>query len=169
MEAANSMRLMDISGALSDVIESGYSFNEETGEIFGDSSNINQLEELLENKAEACAVVLKGKKALISGIDEEIKALQQRKKALENQKESFERYIAECLEAVGGSIETPKTKLSFRKSTVVKIIDDEAVPEEYLRTKKITTVDKNQVKNAIKNGKAVSGCVLVEKKNLQVK
>lgn len=60
-------------------------------------------------------------------------------------------------------------KLSFRKSSGVKILDESLIPNKYLV--KVTTIspDKKLIGDTIKAGKIVPGATIYENKNLQLK
>lgn len=59
--------------------------------------------------------------------------------------------------------------LSFRKSEAVIITDEEALPEEFVKTKTTTAPDKTAIKNAIKSGRTVDGAEIQTNMNLQIK
>jgi len=59
-------------------------------------------------------------------------------------------------------------KLSFRKSESVKIDNEELIPNIYVREELVSTVNKKELKQALKNGE-VPGCHIETKQNLQIK
>lgn len=144
-------------------------FDEETGEIL----NLEELEEMesaFDEKTEAVALYIKEQVALAEAIKAEEKSLYERRKRMENKSERLKTYLAESLVEVGrDKFETPKCKLSFRKSTSVEIPDESLIPKEYLKETITYNPDKTLIKEDIKNGVIVEGASLVEKRNLQIK
>lgn len=59
--------------------------------------------------------------------------------------------------------------LSFRKSESVVIMDENALPTEYIVEEVKIKPNKKLIKNAIKNGETVNGAELQENQNLQIK
>lgn len=59
-------------------------------------------------------------------------------------------------------------KFSLRKSVSVEIENENIIPTEYLKVITETKPDKVEIKNALKAGKEVAGCVLKTNQNLQM-
>lgn len=161
--------LYALSTALQTAIEGGYTIDEETGEILWSPDQLDELELAVRDKAEACAVVLKGKRAFAQAIKDEIDALQKRLSVVKAQAERLDGYIMRCVELNGGAIETPRCRLSTRKSNALEILDESAIPSEYIRMKTTTAPDKMAIKAALKDGREVPGCALVVNEHLQVR
>lgn len=70
----------------------------------------------------------------------------------------------------GEKFETSRCAVSFRKSEAVEVSDINKVPVEFIRTTTKTTEspDKTAIKEAIKAGRAVDGCALVQKYNAKI-
>ena len=66
-------------------------------------------------------------------------------------------------------METDLNKLSFRKSESVSIFDEEAIPSEYKKEVVSVSIDKTEIKKAIKEWKEIPGATITEKQNLQIK
>lgn len=144
-------------------------FDEETGEILN-LEELDNMESVFEEKAEAVALYIKEQVALAEAIKAEEKSLYERRKKMENKSERLKTYLAESLVEVGrDKFETPKCKLSFRKSTSVEIPDESLIPKEYLKETITYKPDKTLIKQDIQNGCVVEGATLVEKRSLQVK
>lgn len=103
-------------------------------------------------------------------IDSEIKRLQGLKKtrtiAIDRLKNALSNAMIIC---DINEITTPTTKISFRKSTTLEILDESKVPKKYKTNVVTTKIDKNQIKSDLKAGKTINGVELVENKNLQIK
>lgn len=162
------------------------SFDESTGEIIDEELYIESQRELdnLEiaqnDKIENIACYIKNLHSDVFAIENEIKTLSQRKKVKENQLKRIKEYLANFLKLKGiKKIETPKTIISFRKSEVLEITDEEEAIEwcrhrGFLKEK--PEIDKTEVKKYIKNLIEIgdedlcpSEIRIVEKQNLQIK
>ena len=106
----------------------------------------------------------------IPGYDEEIKRLTDLKKEKQNKAEKIENWIDYLLKAFQiEKMETDLNKLSFRKSESVSIFDEEAIPSEYKKEVVSVSIDKTEIKKAIKEWKEIPGATITEKQNLQIK
>lgn len=160
--------LYELTKEMEAVLDGGFVVDEETGEVLFDSENLEQLEGAYNDKLEAVAIYFKNLNAEAAAIKEEEKRLSERRKAAENKAERLKEYMLDSMIDTGTtSLETARVKLSTRKSEAVVITDESIVPEMFLKTK--VTVDKTEIKKAIKAGDAVTGAYLEMRQNLQVK
>lgn len=140
----------------------------ETGEVL----NMDALDAVtgaLQNKAEAIACYIKGLLAEGQALKAEEAALYQRRKQAEKKAERLKEYLANALLSAGmNKLKTSRCALSFRRSEQVKIIDEDALPAEYVRTEIVKKPDKTALKTALQKG-AITGAELVECNNLQIK
>lgn len=144
-------------------------FDEETGEILN-LEELENMEAAFEEKTEAVALFIKEQNALAEAIKAEEKSLYERRKRMENKSERLKTYLAQSLLEVGrDNFETPRCRLSFKKSTSVEIADESLLPKEYLKETITYKPDKTLIKEDIKNGVIVDGASLIEKRNLQIK
>ena len=129
---------------------------------------INQ--EQLQAKAGNYAKVIANIQGDSDAIDAEIKRL----KAM---KESKDRAVTRLKDAVKNAmmvsgiekIESPLFKLSLRRSESVEVEVPEALPIDW-QVKKVTiTADKVAIKQAIKEGYAITGARIIENFSLQIK
>ena len=82
---------------------------------------------------------------------ESIKRLTDLKKEKQNKAEKIENWIDYLLKAFQiEKMETDLNKLSFRKSESVSIFDEEAIPSEYKKEVVSVSIDKTEIKKAIK-------------------
>ena len=144
----------------------------ETGEIL-DINGFDQLKELelaREVKIENTGLFIKNLDADVAALKEEEKRLAERRKVKENKLNWTKRFLDEFLKAEDvAKFETPKVKMSFRKSESVCINDEEMIPAEYFKFKMIKTPDKVTMKKHLKEGAEIAGAELVVNMNLQVK
>lgn len=163
------MRLYEIDRLLEEVINNGMSVDYETGEVLFDSSNLEELHYELNDKMEACGAYLKGMRAEIDALKAEEAALNRRRTIMERKAERLSNYIEGVLaNRFDGKFETPKVKLSMRRSSRVEIEDESLVPIDYMNMKTTYSVDKAKAKAEMKNGNAIPGLALIETQNLQV-
>lgn len=164
------MKLYEIATALEEVINGGLVFSEETGEILFDSENLDELEAALDEKLEACGVVVKNLVAEAEAIKAEERNLAERRRRKEAEADRLKDYVLYWMEKSGAKkIDTARVSLSTRKSSVVDVTDEAKVPREFIKVKTTESVDKAAVKKAIKAGEEVAGCVINERLTLQVK
>ena len=119
------------------------------------------------DKIESLAIYHKNELVFADMIDAEIKALQKRKKAHQTKAEGLKTYLSSY---VTDKMETPRVKISFRKSAGLSYAEDffaEDLPTE-LQTIKITPCA-SAIKSRIQRGEIVEGVALVEKQNIQIK
>ncbi|MFQ7029185.1 MAG: siphovirus Gp157 family protein [[Eubacterium] siraeum] len=106
--------------------------DEETGEIT-DLEAFEQIQLEREKKIENIALWVKNLKADVMALKAEKQAFADRQKAAEKKIDSLRKLISDALG--GQPLETPRVKLSFRKSAEVQIDDKDELPDEYLRYK----------------------------------
>lgn len=164
------MKLYEIASAMDAVINGGFIFDDETGEVIFDSGNLDELEDALDAKLEACGVVVKNIVAEAEAIKAEEKRLAERRRIKEAEADRLKEYVLYWMEKSGAKkIDTARVALSTRKSSVVDVTDEAKVPREFFKVKTMASVDKAAVKKAIKAGEEVAGCVINERLTLQVK
>lgn len=126
--------------------------------------------EELENKAINYAKVIKQSEADVDTIDKEMSRLlalkEVKTKIIDRMKDS----VSNAMKLFKvDKIETPLMKLSFRKSEVFTIEDENKIDKIFIKTKETKTIDKAKIKALIKAGHIVKGAKIVEKQNLQIK
>lgn len=158
----------DLMDALDEAINNPDITDEEM-DALNDRLSINQDEFL--QKAEAYAAVISERKARSAFLIEESKRLAAMARQESTVSDRLQERIAFAMTQQGlNKIELPHYKLSFRKSESVEVIDQDAIPDQYMRIKPAPAPepDKVAIKAALKIG-PVPGVVLVEKQNLQIK
>ena len=153
------MNLYDIDIAIMNCID------EETGEII-DETMLDALEMERETKIENIACWIKNLNAEADAIKNEETNLKNRRKSAEKRADSLKRYLGGYL--AGSKFQSPKVKVSFRRSEVVDIQDDALIPEQYLEIVTETKPKKTELKKALKAGEVFEGVRLVEKQNIQI-
>ena len=140
--------------------------DEETGEIL----NVDELDKLnlaKEEKIEAIGILIKECKAEGEAIKAEIANLTARLKRNVKRMESLLDYMRYALQ--GESFKTARVQATFRRSQKVEILDENVIPDEFMKIETKRTPVKDLIKKAIKSGKEVKGAELVENSTLTVK
>lgn len=124
----------------------------------------------LKEKAENVVMFQQSLIRSTEAIDNEIKRLSEMKKHRMNAAERLKNYIKFTMEKNGiEKIETDLFKLSFLKSETIDVVDESTVPEEFIVTKIIKSVDKIAIKKALKEGIEIPGVAITLHQNLQIK
>lgn len=122
-----------------------------------------------EDKAVSYGYVIKKVEDEIEAIDKEMARLKTLKQKREKQAFLFRSRLTDAMGQFGYSeIKHALLKLWFRKSNPVEIFNEHEIPEEYMIRKTTIDFNKPKIAQAIKEGKAVPGARVLEKKNLQI-
>ena len=169
------MHLYEIDGRIAQVIENGFALDEATGEVF----TCDELEELdgsRNAKLEAVGLFIKDLNAEVAAFKAEQKALTERLKAKERRVEQLKGYLAFSMQAHGDKkLDTPKVRLSFRKSTSIEITDEKLVPDEFKTIQTVVKIDKKKlgaaIDKAMKDGTpdAIKGAERITRQSLIIK
>ena len=130
-----------------------------------DQLNINK--EQLESKSVAYLQVISTKEGVNSAIDIEIKRLQALKKRNNGLVDNLKSRLLTAV-TLFGNFEIGFNKFGTRKSSAVNVEDINSLPTEYKTIKVTEAADKKAIKDAIKAGKDVPGCSIVENLNLKI-
>lgn len=164
------MKLYEIADALRSVIERGYKVDEETGEILFETEDLDALDMALAEKCESTALYIREQEAQIAAIKAEIKRLRDLQASKENALKRLKEWTVANIKLLPGErCKGDFASLSIRHTESVQVLDEEAIPEQYMRVKVSTTPDKTAIKKAIKAGEDVPGCALVVNESLAVR
>ena len=106
----------------------------------------------------------------INGLDAEIKRLMDLKASHEKKVVSADKQIDYLLKLFQiEKMQTEINELSYRKSEAVIFTDEEAIPAEFKKEKTTISVDKTEIKKAIKAWTEVPGAMIDTRQNLQIK
>lgn len=136
----------------------------------GEILNLQQFEALQmerDAKIEGMCCYIKNKLAEADAIDAEANTLSHRSGVIRKEVERCKAYLAGAL--YGEKFETPRCKISWRKSEICNVLSLEAIPDEYKRTKVTVDADKTAIKKAIKAGAEVPGAEVIQKLNMTLK
>lgn len=131
---------------------------------------LGQVEDDINTKIENTCKFIKEIEADSIGIDEEIKRLSALKKQKENAVKKLKEYVEFEMNGIGlNKVEGKLFKISFRKSKVVKVLDETKIPKEFIKVKTTESISKTDLGKALKSGEIIEGAELVENKTLQIK
>lgn len=160
------MTLWQIDERINKILENDFYIDEETGEVFL-PENLDELDVERTEKIENIALYIKNLKSEAEAIKSEVDNLKSRADVKKKKAERLTDYLDKILG--GEKLETSKVALSYRKSTSVKIENEEIIPDEFMTIKTEKKPNKTAIAKLLKNGETVVGCELVEKQNLQIK
>ena len=162
------MTLYEINDKILDFMNN-IEIDEETGEILTDMSLLDQLQVAHDEKIENIACYMKSVEAECDAIKKEEDSLAKRRKVKENLINRLKVMLSDDLQ--GSKFETPRCKISFRKSTSTEVNE-----EEFLKFHKdlCTKVEsykysKSDLKKIVQGGTPLHGVKLVENKSISVK
>jgi hypothetical protein len=164
------LKLYEIKDAMVDTLD--IFLESEQEEIDRDfySETMEYLKEELSNKSSGIIKYLSNLDAEALTIKCEIDRLTKAKKSRERKSESLKSYLVNTMQILEKTkIETDLGTYGIRKSTALKILDMNKIPQEYIRKKEELTVDKRGLTGFIKNGEAIEGAALVENYSLHIK
>lgn len=138
----------------------------ETGELLNGLS-WDALNMAFEEKVENIACYIKNLSSDIQAFKAEEDQLAKRRRSAEQKVEFLKRLLADNMD--GQKFSTAKCAVSFRKSEKVEVKDVKLIPAELLRVKTSVEADKDAIKAALKAGKKINGCRLIENINTQIK
>lgn len=141
-----------------------------------DQTFLDTLESLsgdLEVKATNVAMFVRNLEASADAIKQAEKQMADRRKALESKADRIKSYLLDNMLRTGISkIDSPYFSLSIRKNPpAVEVLNPDAIPTEYLDIPPMPApvLNKNRLKDDLKNGVVVEGARLTQGHSLQIK
>ena len=106
----------------------------------------------------------------VAGLDAEIKRLLDLKQVHEKKISSADKQIDYLLKLFKiDKMKTEINELSYRKSEAVVLVDETLIPTEFKKEKVSVSIDKTEIKKALKEGKEIPWAVIETRQNLQIK
>lgn len=141
-----------------------------TGEIDEDVFN-DTLESIgADEKINSYCAIIRQLKAEKEANKAEKKRFEERIKQLDNAEQRMHKAVESFMTAIGkDKIKTDKFTLYHTTSKAVEITDLKLIPDIYIKARKEDDVMKSEIAKAIKDGKNVSGAVLVINKPLVIR
>ena len=130
---------------------------------------INELADQEATKVDNLGQFLRLESASIEALEAEGKRLLARAKTRKNGIAYLKMRYLQTMEAAGlKKVKGQVYTMSVRSTDVVRITDEQTLPEEYIRTKVINEPDKVALKAALKDGAVIPGAELAKSYSLQV-
>lgn len=143
--------------------ENGEHDNEKAKEL------LLELKEELELKAENTAVFVKNSSNDEVGIDTEIANLQKRKRAIRKKREFAEGLLKEIMLKLGRKkIESSRVEIKMTDRKQLEY-DESEIPQGWFREKVVRELDKQLIKEAVRQGEIVQGVTEVKKHYISIK
>lgn len=139
---------------------------------------MDSINEAFDEKCEHIALLIKTLTAEADAIKAEAANLTGRATTKEKTVERLKDYLARNLLMIGQEkLETPRCRLTFRKSEALQIYDENKLLDalkasgngEWAQVVETVKYDKKAIKDAIKSGTELAGASVVTNKNLQIK
>lgn len=154
------MNLYEINAQIMDSIDT------ETGEVL-DFDRLEALNMAKAEKIDNVACWVKDLEADVKAFEEQEKAFAERKAAAKKTIESLKGWLMEALE--GQKWSSTRAEVRFRRSKAVDVLDETAVPAQYMTVKTTSAPNKTAIAAALKSGEEVAGCQLIERMSATVK
>lgn len=138
----------------------------ETGELLN-AISWDELNMAFEEKVENIACYIKNLTSDIADFKAEEEQLAKRRKSNERKVEYLKRLLLDNMD--GQKFSTTRCAVSFKRSVAVQVDDIDHIPAELLRVKTTVEPNKTAIKDALREGREISGCKLIENTNIQIK
>ncbi|OZB98101.1 siphovirus Gp157 family protein [Paenibacillus sp. XY044] len=127
--------------------------------------NLEAIDDLIENKCENTAKLMKNIESDIKALKEEEERLSKRRKALQNRYDGIKGYMKVMLESSGKQkVNAGLFKIRIQKSNPsLEVIDPKLIPNAY-KIPQDPKIDSKSILAAVKNGEKIDGVRLVEDK-----
>jgi hypothetical protein len=128
------------------------------------ADTMQMIEGDFQEKAQAVVSLTLNMGGSITALDNEIERLQDKKRVIQNKVDSIRDYLKHNMEATGISkIECPLFTITLSKPAKrVEITDEALLPDEFVSVKTTVSPDKVALAKALKEGKEITGAVLVD-------
>ena len=133
--------------------------------------SLDKVDGEFEEKAENIGKFIKLLDANSKAIDEEIKRLTKLKKSNDNQKNWLKNYLYNAMKLLDKlKLKTKFFNFWIQKNPIsLKITDETKLPDTYKETEVITTINKEALKEDLKNGLVIEGAELAQGEGLRIR
>ena len=129
---------------------------------------LDSIDALVDDKIENISLFIKEKKSDIDQIDDLVKTLQAKKAVINRSVDWLKDYIAKAMETTGkDKYKSTLNSIYFMKTKSVDVVNEKEIPSKFKKV--IQSIDKKSLKEALKNGEAVSGAELKVSKSLVIR
>lgn len=140
-------------------------------EVIADT--LEGLEGEFDEKADSIACIIKELETQAAGIEVQENILNARKLAKRANAKRLEEFLSEQMQRIGRErVETDRNMISFRRSTALRIDDEEDFKQRHMELCKVETtvkIPRKEITDRLKAGEEISGATLETRKNLQIK
>lgn len=132
---------------------------------------LNKIEGDINSKAENIAKILRAMDGDIETLKTEEKRLANRRRTLENKHKNLKNYLETQFKAMKiDEVKTPLFTISLQKNPPsVNIIDENLIPEDFIKTETITSISRRDILEALKEGEEVPGTELKQTRTLRIR
>ena len=133
--------------------------------------NIEKIEGEFKFKSTNVAKYIRNLEHLVSGIKEIENSQKERRNSLEKKIDRLKDYLKDNLEKTNTEkIESEDIVISIYKNPIkLNILNEDLIPEKYFLFKENKVVNKEKIKEQLKNGIEVPGCELIQEKRVNIK
>lgn len=133
-----------------------------------DFAELERLNVLAEDKIEGYSVIIKESIAEAEILKQEADKLIARANSKKKLAERLKGNLDLFMQSQGREKFTSlKTQISYRPSVVLEVDENVKLAKKWYRVK--TEIDKSAIKDYLKSGGTIKGCMLVNKQNIQIK
>lgn len=136
----------------------------------GLQDTLESIELAIEDKLENIAKVIQNLNGEVTALKAEEKRLSDKRRSIENNIKNLRKYAENALIVTGkDKIKSGLFTFSLQKSAPsLKVIDEKLIPKKYYVAVE-PRLDKNTIKEYLKNGESVPGAELVQGRSLRIK
>ena len=156
-------KLYEINNRIESILSNGEHIDPTTGEWLG-REDLDRLDIEMAEKIESTLLFIKNTLATATALKTEADALSARAKSAHAKAENAKAYLA--YQCNGQEFSSSRASMKWRKSEQVEITSPELIPNEFTLTK--TTINKAEIKKALKRGEEVQGAKIINKNNIQI-
>lgn len=133
------------------------------------NSALENIDDEIETKAENIAKVLRDFDGDIEALKSEEERLAKKRKAIENRQKQLKEYLQNAMLVLGKrKFKTDLFSFNIQKNAPsLKILDESKIPEDYYKIEK--KLNKNDLKEAVKNGLFEDAAELVQTESLRIR
>lgn len=132
---------------------------------------LSQVEDTIEMKAESMAKLIKSIDGEATVLKEEESRLTKRRKALENKQSNIKSYLENQLRVMGiDKVKTPIFTVALQNNPPsVNVIDEDLIPEDYIKIVTTTSISKKDILEDLKLGLIIPGAEIKQGKSLRIR
>ena len=159
------MKLYEINNRIESILSNGEHIDPTTGEWLG-REDLDRLDIEMAEKIENTLMFVKNTLAKSTALKAEAEKLNKRAQIEENKLERAKKYLTD--NCSGQKFSSSRATMGWIKSEQVGILSEKEIPTEFTTTVQTTTINKAEIKKALKRGEEVQGAKIINKNNIQI-